>query len=290
MLNPSSFLLVAALLVSNTHAASLKVYNKCTGTVFLNTASSSGTIAHNVLLGAGKSTDMRISANWNGAINVGTGCDASGRTCTTGGPTWDGRTPFSRAELNYAAIPGTVIYDISFIYGANVGMKISSSGGTGCANFACTLPKGCPIRGPGANSCYSGCCRSAAECKAKGALPPGGGGCPKNGYAGPHSDFFYKNCPNVYAFPFNDGAEGGKPANYVVSQCKNTAITVTLCPGETTHIPKSLGLLLQGEAQQQMSRPWDASFDEYDPQALEDEVFDSSDYLALDSGSYEEDF
>lgn len=164
-----------------------------------------------------------------------------------------------------------------------------------------------PFRGPGANSCYSGCCTSAADCKARGALPPGGGGCPKNGFAGPHSDFFYKNCPNVYAFPFNDGpyrqifftcvlshsvstgAEGGKPANYVVAQCKNTAITVTLCPGETSHIPKNrLGLLLQGEAQHQLSP--DTSFDEYDPQALPEEVFDSFDYLTLESEASEEDF
>lgn len=71
MVNRASSLLIAALLVLNVRAASLKVFNKCTGTVFLNTASSSGTIAGNVLLGAGKTADMRISSNWNGAINVG---------------------------------------------------------------------------------------------------------------------------------------------------------------------------------------------------------------------------
>ncbi|GJJ14323.1 hypothetical protein Clacol_008587 [Clathrus columnatus] len=191
-------------------AQTLNVVNKCSEQVFLNTQSSSGTIANNVFVAAG------------------TGCSSSG-ACTTGGPTWDGKTPFSRAEFNFAAIPGSVTYDISLIYGYNVGMEIS-----GCEQFACTLPGGCPVPGPD-NSCFSGCCTSASACSG-GALPAGGGGCPNNAFAGPHSAFFYNNCPNAYAFPDNDGANGGKPANHVDTTCATKSVTLTLCPGTTSHI------------------------------------------------------
>jgi hypothetical protein len=55
---------------------------------------------------------MGVSSDWNGAINVGTGCNSAG-SCATGGPNWDGRTPFSRAEINFWGNPGKVWYDIS---------------------------------------------------------------------------------------------------------------------------------------------------------------------------------
>ncbi|KIJ45428.1 hypothetical protein M422DRAFT_67199 [Sphaerobolus stellatus SS14] len=228
-------LTAAAVFIARAQAASLNVVNKCNIPVFLFTQSSSGTIANNLNVAAGATQNMGISANWNGAINVGTGCNANGQNCATGGPTYDGRTPFSRAELNFATIPGSVTYDISLIYGYNVGMAIS---GNGCTEFACTLPGGCPIPGPD-GSCYSGCCATAQACENAGALPAGGGGCPQNGFAGPHSNFFYNNCPNAYAFPFNDGANGGTPANFVDTTCADTNIVVTLCPGQTTTIPKS---------------------------------------------------
>ncbi|KAF8523679.1 Osmotin thaumatin-like protein [Hysterangium stoloniferum] len=229
------FVGILVTLLNHTMAASLNIVNKCNQQVFLFTQSSSGTIANNVVVGAGATRNMGISANWNGAVNVGTGCGNNPNACATGGPVWDGRTPFSRAELNWAGIPGKVVYDISLIYGYNVGMAISGSG-AGCAQYACTLPGGCPVPGPG-GSCFSGCCSSAGACS-NGALPPGGGGCPNNGFAGPHSSFYFNNCPNAYAFPFNDGANGGTPANNVVSVCSSTDITVTLCPGTTSHIPK----------------------------------------------------
>lgn len=225
-----NFTLISAL-ATIVSAQTLNVVNKCSQSVFLNTVSSSGTIANDVTLAAGATKNMGISSNWNGAINVGTGCDSSGSTCTTGGPTWDGKTPFSRAEVNFAAVPGSVTYDISLIYGYNVGMEIA-----GCEDFACTLPSGCPVTGPG-GSCFSGCCASAAACSG-GALPASGGGCPGNKFAGPHSDFFFNNCPNAYAFPDNDGSNGGKPANNIVTTCKASTVTVTLCPGTTSHIPK----------------------------------------------------
>ena len=76
-----------------------------------------GTIDNNVAVAAGASSNLGISSNWDGAVNVGTGCNSDGSSCTTGGPTWDGVTPFSRAEFNYYAIPGSVTYDISLIYG-----------------------------------------------------------------------------------------------------------------------------------------------------------------------------
>jgi hypothetical protein len=114
---------------------SLVVYNGCGGLpVFLYTQSSYGSIAQNVVLQPYDTVNMDISSNWAGAINVGTGCNSGGSSCTTGGPTWDGvgfiailcilsdsfpilnqNTPFSRAEFNFYAIPGAVTYDISLV-------------------------------------------------------------------------------------------------------------------------------------------------------------------------------
>ena len=34
---------------------------------------------------------------------IGTGCNGDGSSCTTGGPHWDGDSPFSRAELNFVS-------------------------------------------------------------------------------------------------------------------------------------------------------------------------------------------
>lgn len=143
-------------------------------------------------------------------ITPGTGCGSDVNSCATGGPTWSGQTPFSRAEFNWVdfvasisarrdinaltfqlSVPGSVTYDISLIYGYNVGMEISAANPS-CSQFACTLPGGCvsvpllsssnliqlticqPVPGPD-GSCYSGCCASVAACS-QGALPPGGGG------------------------------------------------------------------------------------------------------------------
>ncbi|KAH7910748.1 Osmotin thaumatin-like protein [Hygrophoropsis aurantiaca] len=226
-------LLVSAALATVANAQSLEVVNSCTEGVFLYTQTSFGTIDNNVAVAAGASTNMGISTNWDGAINVGTGCSSDGSTCTTGGPTWDGDTPFSRAEFNFYAIPGSVTYDISLIYGYNVGMKISSADAS-CDAFACTISSGCPVPGPGSDTCYSPCCSSASACSG-GALPAPAGGCVNNAGPGPNSPFYYNTCPNAYAFPDNDGADGYTPADNVDYTCGNTAITLTLCPGGTSH-------------------------------------------------------
>ena len=63
--------LVALAIASVARASSLTVVNKCTEGVLLNTQSSHGNIANNVQLGAGKTTNMHISSDWDGAINVG---------------------------------------------------------------------------------------------------------------------------------------------------------------------------------------------------------------------------
>jgi len=212
-------------------AQSLVVVNRCGENVFLFTQTSFGNIANDVTVAPGASTDMGINSNWDGAINVGTQCDGSG-SCATGGPVWDGATPFSRAEFNFYAIPGSVTYDISLIYGYNVGMQISSADSS-CDAFACTISSGCPVPGPD-GSCYSSCCSSAAACSG-GALPAGGGGCQGNAGPGPYSSFYDNACYNAYAFPDNDGANGWKPADLVVYTCPNTAITLTLCPGTTSN-------------------------------------------------------
>ncbi|EIW80398.1 Osmotin thaumatin-like protein [Coniophora puteana RWD-64-598 SS2] len=228
--------LALAAVASVAQAQSLNVVNSCSEDVILFTQTSFGTIDNYVAVAAGASSDMGISSDWDGAINVGTGCNSDASTCTTGGPTWDGETPFSRAEFNFYAIAGSVTYDISLIYGYNVGMEISSAD-TSCDAYACTISSGCPVAGPGTDTCYSPCCSSADACSG-GALPASGGGCTDNAGPGPNSPFYYDTCPNAYAFPDNDGADGYTPADNVDYTCGNTAITLTLCPGTTSDIPK----------------------------------------------------
>ncbi|KAI9567050.1 Osmotin thaumatin-like protein [Boletus coccyginus] len=206
--------LALAVLVTMAQAQSLTVLNKCSKSVFLYTQTSFGSINNNVNVAAGASANMGISSNWDGAINVGTGCNSVG-SCTTGGPTWN-------AESNFYAIPGSVTYDISLIYGHNVGMKISLAD-TSCDAFACTISSGCPVPGPD-SPCYSPCCSSVSACS----------GCANNASPGPNSPFYYDTCYNAYAFPDNDGANGYKPADLVVYTCHNTAITLTFCPGTTS--------------------------------------------------------
>ena len=63
--------LALAALVTVAQAQSLTVDNKCSESVFLYTQNSFGTIDNNVNVAAGASTNMGISSNWDGAINVG---------------------------------------------------------------------------------------------------------------------------------------------------------------------------------------------------------------------------
>jgi hypothetical protein len=132
-----------------------------------------------------------------------------------------------------------------------------STGDSSCPAFSCgQLWNNCPVPGPnvgGWASCFSGCCSSAGAC-ANGALPAGGGGCVNNAGTGPHTSFFDAGCPNAYAFPDNDGenrapcaivcavtdtssigAAGWTPKDYVDYTCGNTAVTLTLCPGGSSH-------------------------------------------------------
>ncbi|KAF9069968.1 thaumatin [Rhodocollybia butyracea] len=234
-------LLALALAAVSVAGQSLNVVNNCGESLFLFTQTSFGTIDTNVIVNAGTTTSLGISSNWDGAVNVGTGCDSTGQTCTTGGPAWDGTTPMSRAEFNFFAIPGQVTYDISLIYGFNVGMEIST-GDSSCFAFSCgsALPAGCPVPGPAGpqgNTCFSPCCSSAAAC-AGGALPAGGGGCVDNAGPGPQSPYYDATCPNAYAFPDNDGAAGFTPADEVDFTCDNTAVVLTLCPSGSSDFPK----------------------------------------------------
>lgn len=181
-----SLLALVAAAALTAHAQSMTVVNSCDQSVFLYTQESYGSIKNKVIVDSNSSIDMGISPDWDGAINVGewmdrashnfshstllspstashadlqgTNCTTDGSVCTTGGPTWDGTTPFSRAEFNFVseslcplsclsndrliddkwAIPGSVTYDISLIYGYNVGMGISA-GDDSCYKFSCTL-------------------------------------------------------------------------------------------------------------------------------------------------------
>lgn len=63
--------LVVAALAAVANAQSLNVVNSCTEDIFLYTATSDGKISPNIVAPAGKTTDMGISTDWDGAISAG---------------------------------------------------------------------------------------------------------------------------------------------------------------------------------------------------------------------------
>jgi len=63
--------LVLAIVATVAQAQSLTVINFCSEAVFLSTGTSYGTINNNVNVAAGRSANLGISSNWDGAINVG---------------------------------------------------------------------------------------------------------------------------------------------------------------------------------------------------------------------------
>jgi hypothetical protein len=63
--------IVLATFATIAEAQSLQVVNMCSEGVLLFTQTSFGTINNNVVLAAGASTNMAVSSNWDGAINVG---------------------------------------------------------------------------------------------------------------------------------------------------------------------------------------------------------------------------
>ena len=114
---------VFSILLASAAAQSLNVVNLCSEEVFLFTQTSFGTISNNIQVPAGATQNMGISSNWDGAVNVGkcssevgphpfysyylvagTGCGSDVNSCATGGPAWDGQTPFSRAEFNWVIL------------------------------------------------------------------------------------------------------------------------------------------------------------------------------------------
>ncbi|KAI9455391.1 hypothetical protein HD554DRAFT_2042804 [Boletus coccyginus] len=120
-------------------------------TLALGALTSYGSIKNNVNVGPGASVNMDISSNWNGAINIGTGCN-SVSSCTTGGPTWSGVTPFSRVEFNFVRFQLeqliSMIQHLPLLVGHPCGGALPAWGG-GCVNNT----------GPGScSSFYYGTC------------------------------------------------------------------------------------------------------------------------------------
>jgi hypothetical protein len=64
------YLIATATFAAVTNAQSLEV-NKCSENVFLFTQTSFRTINNNIVISAGASTNMGISSNWDGAVNIG---------------------------------------------------------------------------------------------------------------------------------------------------------------------------------------------------------------------------
>ncbi|KAG2352912.1 thaumatin [Suillus spraguei] len=220
--------LVLAAIMTVVQAQSLNVVNSCSEPVFLFTQTDFGSIDNNVTIGEARVQTYLLAPTGTAlSTSVSTGCNDNGSTCTTGGPTWDGSTPFSRAEFNFYAIPGSVTYDISVVYGYNVGMQISSANSS-CDAFACTISSAVPFLDPERHLLLP----VLLLCERMQWWRPCycGGTCLDNEGSGPNSPFYYETCYNAYTFPDNDGADSSTSVYVVTYTCGNTNITLTLCP------------------------------------------------------------
>lgn len=70
MIFAQPFLLLAVFMAA-VNSQSLTVVNSCTEDVLLFTQTSDGTVDQDVALAAGATTDLGISSDWDGAVNVG---------------------------------------------------------------------------------------------------------------------------------------------------------------------------------------------------------------------------
>ncbi|KAA1473397.1 Osmotin, thaumatin-like protein [Dentipellis sp. KUC8613] len=176
----------------------------------------------------GSSVTFTLPTGWSGRIWGRRDCDFSGgntqpNSCAVGGclgglecsPNGGtGVPPATLAEWTLDA-SGTDWYDISNVDGADLRMSITIGGNSGCTQPAClgNIVANCPseiaVTHNGAVvACGSPCTSSstsAATC--------------------PYWDFYHDNCPQVYAYAYDD--------NYALFTCPSasaTSYTLTFCP------------------------------------------------------------
>uniref|UniRef100_A0ACD5ZSX0 Uncharacterized protein n=1 Tax=Avena sativa TaxID=4498 RepID=A0ACD5ZSX0_AVESA len=198
-------LLMLAITIATTDAATITVVNKCSYTVWPGALPGGG-----VRLDPGKSWALNMPAGTAGArVWPRTGCtfDASGRGhCVTGdcggalACRVSGQQPATLAEYTLGKGGAKDFFDLSVIDGFNVPMSFQPVGGAACRGASCAadITKQCPqelkVAGGCASACgkFGGdtyCCRGQFTDK-----------CPPTNY----SKFFKGKCPDAYSYAKDD--------------------------------------------------------------------------------------
>ncbi|KAJ7798945.1 thaumatin-like protein [Mycena olivaceomarginata] len=248
-----SFITVSLAMVSGVAARSITVYNGCPFTIWPAYFTSGGARPSHVTgWAAGSFTKevITVDEGWFGRIWARRNCDfskTSGPTsCLDGGclgglvcdvSAGTGVPPASLAEFNFQG-PVSDFYDISFVDGYNLPIRIDNS--VGCPAPGCNVDLGpnCPAsqKGPFDASgfpvgCSSSCNIDALNGRA-GNSPNCCSGqfdkpetCPSSGVLNYH--YFKDACPNAYAYAYDERSES---ALWTCPTPKRADYTVTFCP------------------------------------------------------------
>ena len=218
--------------------ATITFTNKCPYTVWPATIgldSSNLTTGFELVTGATNTVD--VPSPWRGRFWARTGCSGkSGKfTCATGDCASGeveckgsgGNPPATLLELSIASTNGLDYYDVSNVDGFNLPVSIAPEGGNGnCKSSSCPadINSACPtelqVKGSDGNviACKNACMAFVQDqycCIGNFSTPEK---CPRTRY----SNFFGKQCPEAYSYPYDDRNAGftcsGGP-NYIITFC-----------------------------------------------------------------------
>ncbi|KAF5348841.1 hypothetical protein D9756_009713 [Leucocoprinus leucothites] len=238
-------------------ARTFTVTNKCSFTVWpamftdLNVGTSVPDHATGWEAPAGTSVTFTVPNDWKaGRIWGRRNCDFSTNpgpnSCLDGGcngglecdpHTGTGVPPATVAEWTLSADQNQDFYDVSLVDGFNLPMRITNNKGCGTADCPADLNPSCPgaLKGPTDPSGAVVGCRSACEANLDGNQSDSGNCC-----SGSHNtaatcppsgvqfyDFFKGNCPNAYAYAFD---ESSGTALWTCDAGAQPDYTLTFCP------------------------------------------------------------
>lgn len=224
---------------SGVEATVFTLENKCSGTVWPGTLSSS---KHPPFMNGGfemkpgDTTTITAPPEWSGRFWARAGCsfDQSGKgKCNTGDcggvlqcAGAGGTPPATLIELTLDSQTDSLdFYDVSLVDGYNVPMSITPSGGTGnCSAIPCVsdLNLKCPPElqvksGDHVEGCKSACMAfNTPEYCCKGAFND-----PKICQASKYSEIFKAACPKAYSYAYDDATSTYtcRDANYLITFC-----------------------------------------------------------------------
>ncbi|KAF7292727.1 hypothetical protein MIND_01171000 [Mycena indigotica] len=163
------------------------------------------------------------------------GCNGGLRCALNGGT---GVPPATVAEFNLHDAAGLDWYDVSLVDGYNLPMRISTDVGCPAPDCPVDLGPNCPteLKGPFDSVGFPVGCKTACTVDSLAGHNAHNPNCCTNEYNTPatcppsgvrHYDYFKRNCPNSYAYAFD---EGSGTALWTCASSRNAHYTITFCP------------------------------------------------------------